>query len=58
MALEGRSADRRRRQRASKEDSPVRLVLEFDGDKRSSFSDRSAIASGRILSGRERRMPR
>jgi len=39
---------------ASKEDSPVRIVLEFDGDKsKLSFSDRSAIASGKILSGRE-----
>ena len=39
---------------ASKEDSPVRIVLEFDGDKsKLSFSERSQIATGRILSGRE-----
>ena len=39
---------------ASKEDSPVRIVLEFDGDKsKLSFADRSTIATGKILSGRE-----
>ena len=39
---------------ASKEDSPARIVLEFDGDKsKLSLSDRSAIATGKILSGRE-----
>jgi hypothetical protein len=39
---------------SSKEDSPARLVLEFDGDKsKLSLSDRSAIASGKIFSGRE-----
>jgi len=39
---------------ASKEDSPARLVLEFDGDKaKLPFSDRSALASGKFLSGRE-----
>ncbi|MEO5763684.1 MAG: DUF3047 domain-containing protein [Casimicrobiaceae bacterium] len=39
---------------ASKEDSPVRIVLEFEGDKsRLSLSDRSTIAAGRVLSGRE-----
>ncbi|HEY5862369.1 MAG TPA: DUF3047 domain-containing protein, partial [Casimicrobiaceae bacterium] len=39
---------------ATKEDSPVRVVLEFDGDKsKLSFSDRSTIAAGKLLSGRE-----
>jgi len=39
---------------ASKEDAPVRLVLEFDGDKsKLSLSDRSALASGKFLSGRD-----
>jgi len=39
---------------ASKEDSPARIVLEFDGDKsKLSFSDRSTIAAGKVLSGRE-----
>jgi len=39
---------------SSKEDSPVRIVLEFDGDKsKLSLSDRSTIATGKILSGRE-----
>ena len=39
---------------ASKEDSPVRIVLEFDGDKsKLSFGDRSTIATGKLLSGRE-----
>jgi hypothetical protein len=39
---------------ASKEDSPVRVVLEFDGDKsKLSLADRSTIATGKILSGRE-----
>jgi hypothetical protein len=39
---------------ASKEDSPVRIVLEFEGDKsKLSFSDRSAMAAGKVLSGRE-----
>jgi Protein of unknown function (DUF3047) len=38
----------------SKEDSPVRILLEFDGDKsKLSVGDRSAIATGKILSGRE-----
>ena len=39
---------------ASKEDSPVRILLEFDGDKsKLSVSERSQIATGRLLSGRE-----
>ena len=39
---------------ANKEDSPVRIVLEFDGDKsKLSFGDRSTIAAGKVLSGRE-----
>src|SRR5262249_46071576 len=39
---------------ASKEDSPVRVVLEFDGDRsKLSLSDRSQIATGKLLSGRE-----
>ena len=39
---------------ASKEDSPVRIVLEFDGDKsKLSVGERSAIATGKLLSGRE-----
>lgn len=39
---------------ASKEDSPVRIVLEFEGDKsKLSLSDRSTIAAGKVLSGRE-----
>jgi hypothetical protein len=39
---------------ASKEDSPVRIVLEFEGDKsKLSLSDRSAMASGKFLSGRD-----
>lgn len=37
---------------ASKEDSPVRIVLEFDGDKsKLSFADRSTFATGKFLSG-------
>ena len=32
----------------------MRVVLEFDGDKsKLSFSDRSTIAAGKLLSGRE-----
>ncbi len=39
---------------ASREDSPVRIVLEFDGDKsKLSFADRATIATGKVLSGRE-----
>jgi hypothetical protein len=39
---------------ASKEDSPVRILLEFDGDKsKLSIGERSQIATGKILSGRE-----
>jgi DUF3047 family protein len=39
---------------ASKEDSPVRIVLEFDGDKsKLSFADKSTFATGKLLSGRE-----
>lgn len=39
---------------AAKEDSPVRIVLEFDGDKsKLSLSDRSAMATGKLLAGRE-----
>lgn len=39
---------------ASKEDSPVRIVLEFDGDRsKLPFGDRSAMATGKMLSGRE-----
>ena len=39
---------------ASKEDSPVRIVLEFDGDKsKLSLQERSTIATGKLLSGRE-----
>ncbi len=39
---------------ASKEDSPVRILLEFDGDKsKLSVSERSQIATGKLLSGRE-----
>jgi hypothetical protein len=39
---------------AAKEDAPVRIVLEFDGDKsKLSFTDRSTIAAGKLLSGRE-----
>jgi len=39
---------------ASKEDSPVRIVLEFDGDKsKLSLADKSAFATGKFLSGRE-----
>lgn len=39
---------------ASKEDSPARIVLEFDGDKaKLPFSERSQIATGKLLSGRE-----
>ena len=39
---------------ASKEDSPVRIVLEFDGDKsKLSFADKSTFATGKFLSGRE-----
>jgi hypothetical protein len=39
---------------AGKEDSPARIVLEFDGDKsKLSFGDRSALATGKLLSGRE-----
>ena len=39
---------------AGKEDAPVSIVLEFDGDKsKLSFADRSTIAAGKVLSGRE-----
>jgi hypothetical protein len=39
---------------ATKEDSPARIVLEFDGDKsKLSLADRSTITTGKILSGRE-----
>ena len=39
---------------ASKEDSPVRIVLEFDGDKsKLSLADKSTLATGKLLSGRE-----
>jgi hypothetical protein len=39
---------------ASKEDSPVRIVLEFDGDKsKLPFSDRSTFTTAKLLSGRE-----
>jgi Protein of unknown function (DUF3047) len=39
---------------ASKEDSPVRVVLEFDGDKsKLSLSDRTTLATGKALGGRE-----
>jgi hypothetical protein len=39
---------------ASKEDSPARIVLEFDGDKsKLSLAERSTIAAGKLLSGRE-----
>ena len=39
---------------ASKEDSPVRVILEFDGDKsKLSLADRSTFATGKFLSGRE-----
>jgi len=39
---------------ASKEDSAARIVLEFDGDKsKLSLADRSTIATGKVLSGRE-----
>jgi hypothetical protein len=39
---------------ASKEDSPVRIVLEFDGDKsKLSLADKSAFATGKFLSGRD-----
>ena len=39
---------------ASKEDSPVRIVLEFDGDKsKLSLSDRTTLATGKALGGRE-----
>jgi hypothetical protein len=38
----------------TKEDSPVRILLEFDGDKsKLSIGERSQIATGKILSGRE-----
>jgi hypothetical protein len=39
---------------ASKEDSPVRIVLEFEGDKsKLSLADKSTFATGKLLSGRE-----
>jgi len=39
---------------AAKEDSPVRIVLEFDGDKsKLSLADKSTFATGKFLSGRE-----
>jgi Protein of unknown function (DUF3047) len=39
---------------ASKEDSPVRIVLEFEGDKsKLSLSDRATLATSKALSGRE-----
>ena len=39
---------------ANKEDSPARIVLEFDGDKsKLSLGDKSAMATGKFLSGRE-----
>jgi len=39
---------------AGKEDSPVRIVLEFDGDKsKLSLADKSTFATGKFLSGRE-----
>jgi hypothetical protein len=39
---------------ASKEDSPARIVLEFDGDKsKLSLADKSTLATGKFLSGRE-----
>lgn len=39
---------------AAKEDSPVRLVFEFDGDKsKLTFTERSQLALGTTLSGRE-----
>jgi hypothetical protein len=39
---------------ASKEDSPVRLVLEFDGDKsKLNFSERGQLALGATMSGHE-----
>jgi len=39
---------------ASREDSPVRIVLEFDGDKsKLGLADRSAFALSRGISGRE-----
>ena len=40
--------------KAGKEDSPVRLVFEFDGDKKKlPFSDRAAYSLAESLSGRE-----
>jgi len=39
---------------ASQEDSPVRLVFEFDGDKKKlSFSERAAFSLAETISGRE-----
>ena len=39
---------------ASKEDSPVRIVLEFEGDKsKLSLPERSALTTAKLLSGRE-----
>jgi Protein of unknown function (DUF3047) len=39
---------------ASKEDSPVRIVLEFEGDKsKLSLGERTTIATSKVLSGRE-----
>lgn len=39
---------------ASKEDSPVRIVLEFDGDRsKLPFGERSAMATAKMLSGRD-----
>ena len=40
--------------KAGKEDSPVRLVFEFDGDKKKlPFSDRTALSFAESVSGRE-----
>jgi hypothetical protein len=39
---------------ASKEDSPVRIVLEFEGDKsKLSLADKGTLATSKLLSGRE-----
>ena len=39
---------------ASKEDSPVRIVLEFEGDKsKLSLADRGTLATSKLLSGQE-----
>lgn len=40
--------------KSSKEDSPVRLIFEFDGDKKKlSFSERTALSLAESVSGRE-----